>query len=45
MKTKRLSKPRTITLTDSTIFEGDALLVLGRLRSASVQFIVTGANR
>jgi site-specific DNA-methyltransferase (cytosine-N4-specific) len=41
MKTERLSKPETITVSDSTIFEGDALLVLGRLQSESAQCIVT----
>jgi site-specific DNA-methyltransferase (cytosine-N4-specific) len=41
MKTKKLPKPETIPVTGSVIFEGDALTVLSRLRSESVQCIVT----
>ena len=41
MKTQRLPKPKIIPVTDSVIFEGDALNVLSRLRSESVQCIVT----
>lgn len=41
MKTKKLAKPETISVADSVIFEGDALTVLSRLRSKSVQCLVT----
>ena len=41
MKTKKLAKPETISVADSVIFEGDALTVLSRLRSESVQCLVT----
>ena len=41
MRTKKLAKPAIIPVTDSMIFEGDAMTVLGRLRSESVQCIVT----
>jgi site-specific DNA-methyltransferase (cytosine-N4-specific) len=41
MKTKKLPKPEIIPVTDSMIFEGDALTVLSRLHSESVQCIVT----
>ena len=41
MKTKRIAKPATLDLSDSIIFEGDALAVLQRLPSNSVQCAVT----
>ena len=41
MKTTKVQKPEKITLSASTIFEGDALTVLRRLPSNSVQCIVT----
>ena len=41
MKTERVTKPEQIELLESTIFEGDALTVLNRLESESVQCIVT----
>ena len=41
MRTSKIIKPQTIDLTDSTIFEGDALAVLQRLPADSVQCIVT----
>jgi site-specific DNA-methyltransferase (cytosine-N4-specific) len=41
MHTTKIVRPSTITLSDSTIFEGDALAVLERLPSSSVQCIVT----
>lgn len=41
MKTKKITKLDTLNLDDSIIFEGDALTVLTRLPSASVQCIVT----
>ena len=41
MRTKKIIKPQTIGLDDSVIFEGDALTVLQRLPSDSVQCIVT----
>jgi site-specific DNA-methyltransferase (cytosine-N4-specific) len=41
MKTKKVSKPETLSLRDSILFEGDALTVLQRLPSDSVQCAVT----
>jgi site-specific DNA-methyltransferase (adenine-specific) len=41
MRTRKIQRPAKLSLDDSTIFEGDALGVLGRLPSASVQCIVT----
>lgn len=41
MKTKKLKKPEIIEVADSVIFEGDASTALSRLRSESVQCIVT----
>lgn len=41
MKTKKIVKPEQIGLKDSIIFEGDALTVLKRLPSNSVQCVVT----
>jgi site-specific DNA-methyltransferase (adenine-specific) len=41
MKSKKLAKSEPIPVTDSVIFEGDALTVLRHLRSESVQCIVT----
>lgn len=41
MKTTKVQRPPKLTLSDSTIFEGDALTVLRRLPTESVQCIVT----
>ena len=41
MKTKKVSKPRTLELSRDTIYEGNALTVLQRLPSESVQCVVT----
>lgn len=41
MKTRKIQKPEQILLKDSTIFEGDAITVLKRLPSESVQCVVT----
>lgn len=41
MKTRKINKPEPLTIDDSVIFEGDALTVLQRLRSESVQCVVT----
>ena len=41
MKKTRISRPAQLVLDDSVIFEGDALTVLGRLPSQSVQCLVT----
>jgi len=41
MRTKKITKPEIINLRDSILFEGDALTVLQRLPSNSVQCAVT----
>lgn len=41
MKTKKIAKPEFLSLEDSILFEGDALTVLQRLPSNSVQCAVT----
>lgn len=41
MRTKKMTKPEIINLRDSILFEGDALTVLQRLPSNSVQCAVT----
>lgn len=41
MRASKISKPEFLTLQDSSIFEGDALTILRRLPSQSVQCIVT----
>lgn len=41
MRTKKISKPEVLPLKDSILFEGDALTVLQRLPSNSVQCAVT----
>ena len=41
MRTRKIIKPQTIEFADSIIFEGDALAVLQRLPSNSVQCVVT----
>ncbi len=41
MRTKKISKPEVIQLRDSILFEGDALTVLRRLPSNSIQCAVT----
>lgn len=41
MKTRKIQRPSKLTVEESTIFEGDALAVLERLPSESVQCIVT----
>jgi site-specific DNA-methyltransferase (cytosine-N4-specific) len=41
MQTKKIQRPAKLVLTESTIFEGDALSALRRLPSASVQSMVT----
>lgn len=41
MRTRKISKPEVLSLEDSILFEGDALTVLQRLPSNSVQCAVT----
>jgi site-specific DNA-methyltransferase (adenine-specific) len=41
MRTKKIAKPEVLSLRDSILFEGDALTVLQRLPSNSVQCAVT----
>jgi site-specific DNA-methyltransferase (cytosine-N4-specific) len=41
MRTQKIRKPEPLALSASTIFEGDALVVLQRLPSESVQCVVT----
>jgi len=41
MQTKKIGRPAKLVLRDSTIIEGDALAVLSRLQSESVQCVVT----
>jgi site-specific DNA-methyltransferase (adenine-specific) len=41
MKTEKVQKPAHLTISDSVIFEGDALTVLRRIPSSSVQCVVT----
>jgi site-specific DNA-methyltransferase (cytosine-N4-specific) len=41
MKTRKIKKPEPLVIEDSVIFEGDALTVLQRLPSESVQCVVT----
>lgn len=41
MKTQNIVKPEKLALTDSMIFEGDALTVLQRLPDCSVQTVIT----
>jgi site-specific DNA-methyltransferase (adenine-specific) len=40
-KTKKVTKPEPLQIDDSVIFEGDALAVLQRVPSSTVQCIVT----
>ena len=41
MRTQKVNKPEPLTLSDSVIFDGDALTVLQRLPDNSVQSIIT----
>lgn len=41
MKTQKIQKPKSLSVAESTIFEGDASTVLERLPDASVQCLVT----
>ncbi len=41
MRTRKVQRPAKLTVAESTIFEGDALAVLERLPSGSVQCMVT----
>jgi site-specific DNA-methyltransferase (adenine-specific) len=41
MKTEKVNKPKELSLTESVIFEGDAVTVLSRLPKNSVQCMVT----
>lgn len=41
MQTRKIQRPTKLTVNESTIFEGDALAVLKRMPSKSIQCIVT----